>query len=198
MERAGGSTGDPGLEERSSGVVFKAGRLVISTALPRRTFILFLIAIWTTPFESTVAPPPDRGIRPVALPPAGIDCGRTWPSAAGDSGVRPKEFLLYWMANPESGVLDMFSIVNCWKTRPACDTNWDLTCIPSPRSDGSTIFAPRDAASGGSDGPVTKKPSPPPPATLPMCVAGAGPGSSSMRPPRRSMIAGGGGAGAAP
>ena len=30
-------------------------------------------------------------------------CGRHWPREAGVSGTRPKEFLLNWMAKPESG-----------------------------------------------------------------------------------------------
>eukprot|EP00967_Tisochrysis_lutea_P007895 scaffold9422_cov31-Tisochrysis_lutea.AAC.2 len=49
------------------------------------------MAICTTPLESESGPVVMSGIMPVCDPPGAICCGMTCPSAAGDSGLSPKE-----------------------------------------------------------------------------------------------------------
>lgn len=44
-------------------------------------------------------------MRPVWLCPGASCAGITCASAAGEGGATPNEFLLYWIANPESGAV---------------------------------------------------------------------------------------------
>ena len=84
----------------------------------RRTLTLVLMAIWTEPFESESGPLVKSTNEPEPDWPGAICCGRHAPMAAGDSGTSPKEFLLNWIAKPESGPIVLFSMVICITTRP--------------------------------------------------------------------------------
>ena len=133
--------------------------------------------------------------------------GRHAPSAAGDSGTSPNEFLLNWTAKPESGPAVLFSMVICSTGLPFSLANAERICIPSPRSAGKVTLCWGTLGAEGAAGPPkrsSRPPSPPmppppmPPPPMPPGGAAATAGSSSMSPPRRSTCAGGGGAGAEP
>mmetsp|Transcript_54751 Transcript_54751/g.108688 ORF Transcript_54751/g.108688 Transcript_54751/m.108688 type:complete len:208 (+) Transcript_54751:903-1526(+) len=159
------------------------------------------MAICTRPFESWSAPLVSKGMKPVAFWPGAICGGKAWPSAAGLSGLRPKEFLLNWMAKPERGPMVPFSIVICRPSWPFCFVIAERICMPSPRSAGSVTLSVGAAGAAGAPPPKISSRPPIPPMPPPMPPAAGGgvgaAGSSSIKPPSRSTC-GGGGAGASP